>query len=214
MRRRLVVVGLALAAACCSKSEVKGGGSSGAGASEKAPKPTFTLFALAEVRGQIGPCGCTSDPLGDISRTVKLVDESRDKGPVLVVDAGSLLYSKNPIPPHLAAQEELKADLIARTYKDRMQVAAVGLGPADVATGPKNLRLPRHAANVARTMAVEMMSNPTTPIRWIRNSTHNSPTRAISGRAILWTKTILPLSSESWGRSKRIGCQLAIESRK
>ena len=27
------------------------------------------MFALAEVRGQIGPCGCTSDPLGDISRT-------------------------------------------------------------------------------------------------------------------------------------------------
>src|SRR5437588_5862849 len=80
--------------ACCSKSEVKGGGAS---ADPVPTKPTFTLFALAEVRGQIGPCGCTSDPLGDISRTAKLVEAARAAGPTLVVDAGSLLYSQSPV---------------------------------------------------------------------------------------------------------------------
>jgi hypothetical protein len=150
MRRRLVVVGLALAAACCSKSEVKGGGSGTTTATEKAaPAPTFTLFALAEMRGQIGPCGCTSDPLGDISRTVKLVDEARAKGPVLVVDAGSLLYGQNPVPPHLDAQEELKANLLTSIYDKQLQVAAVGLGPADLAKGPKSVRFARFAANVS-----------------------------------------------------------------
>src|SRR3954447_7025925 len=129
MARRVAALVLVAAAACSSKSEVK---SNGSGSSTPLPaKPTFTLFALAEVRGQIGPCGCTSDPLGDISRTTKLVADARAKGPVLVVDAGSLLYSENPIPPHLQAQEELKADLLSSIYQKNLDVSAVGLGPAD-----------------------------------------------------------------------------------
>ena len=60
MLRRSVALGLALASACCSKSEVKSG--SGGGDTPIPASPTFTMFALAEVRGQIGPCGCTSDP--------------------------------------------------------------------------------------------------------------------------------------------------------
>src|SRR5687767_499279 len=141
----LVVFGLGHAA-CSSKSEVKtNGGSNG---TQPASKPTFTVFALAEVRGQIGPCGCTSDPLGDIARTSKLVADARAAGPTLFVDAGSLLYSKAPIPPHLAAQEELKADLLASTYLSELGAAAVGLGPADVAAGTDKLRFPRHAVNL------------------------------------------------------------------
>src|SRR5947207_7480556 len=93
MSRGLAAFVLLAAAACCSKSEVKG-----AGADPAPREPTFTLFATAEVRGQIGPCGCTSDPLGDIARTAKLVEDARARGPVLVVDAGSLLYSQSPVP--------------------------------------------------------------------------------------------------------------------
>jgi hypothetical protein len=147
MCRGLALLGLIVAAACCSKSEVKGGGT-GTAAAAPPPTPAFTLFALAEVRGQIGPCGCTSDPLGDISRTTKLIDEARAKGPVLVVDAGSLLYSQNPVPAHLAAQEELKADLLARIYKQDLRVGAIGLGPADLAQGLSTVRLPREVANL------------------------------------------------------------------
>jgi hypothetical protein len=145
MFRRVGLLGVLIAAACCSKSEVKGAGAAGAA---QRPGKSFSLFALAEVRGQIGPCGCTSDPLGDISRTAKLVEAARATGPVLVVDAGSLLYSKSPVPAHLDAQEELKADLLAKTYQDALRVAAVGLGPADLAKGPDKLRFPRHAINL------------------------------------------------------------------
>jgi hypothetical protein len=147
MTCRLVLLGLVAAAACCSKSHVNAGGSSTAG--PPPAKPTFTVFALAEVRGQIGPCGCTSDPLGDISRTSELVAQARARGPVLVVDAGSLLYSQNPVPPQLATQEELKADLLATIYREDLKVAAVGLGPADLATGPAGVRFPRAAVNLA-----------------------------------------------------------------
>ncbi|MBP9086086.1 MAG: hypothetical protein KBG15_08205 [Kofleriaceae bacterium] len=109
--------------------------------------PSFTLFALAEVRGQLGPCGCTSDPLGDLARTAQVINDARAKGPVLVVDAGSLLYAKaNPGPAH-AAQEEKKAELLVRAYQDNLKVAAIGLGPADLVAGPGNVRPARQLAN-------------------------------------------------------------------
>ena len=148
MLRRLVAIGALLATACCSKSEVKGSGS--AQESPPAPsKPTFTLFALAELRGQIGPCGCTSDPLGDISRTARVIAEARAAGPVLVVDAGSTLFAKSPVPPVLDAQETLKAKLIADVYTGQLQVAAVGLGPADLAKGPGAVAMAREVVNLA-----------------------------------------------------------------
>ena len=147
MFSRLAALGLVAAAACCSRSEVKDGGSGPAAGFPG--KPTFTLFAVAEMRGQIGPCGCTSDPLGDISRTTKLVADSRESGPVLVVDAGSLLYSESPVPPHLDAQEELKADLLSTIYQKDLKVGAVGLGPSDLAKGAKGERFARSVTNLA-----------------------------------------------------------------
>ncbi|HUS33066.1 MAG TPA: multiheme c-type cytochrome [Kofleriaceae bacterium] len=77
------------------------------------------------------------------------MEEARAKGPVLVVDAGSLLYAKNPLPAHLEAQEDLKANLLASIYKENLKVAAVGLGPADLAKGAGSVRFPREAANVS-----------------------------------------------------------------
>jgi hypothetical protein len=147
---RITSLAALAALACCGKSDVKNGGLAGSAETPQVvPKPTFTVFGLAEMRGQIGPCGCTSDPLGDISRTAKLVVDARAAGPTLVVDAGSLLYSKSPIPLHQESQEELKADLLVRTYKDRLQSAAVGIGHADLVKGPAKLRFPRQAVNIA-----------------------------------------------------------------
>ncbi len=146
LRRFVVLFALALVA-CSAKSEVK----SGSGSSETHPapgKPSFTLFTLAEVRGQIGPCGCTSDPLGDLSRSAKLIADARAAGPVLVLDAGSLLYAKSPIPPALDIEEEAKADLLVKTYKERLDVAAIGLGPADLAKTMASVRPARSVVNL------------------------------------------------------------------
>jgi hypothetical protein len=142
--RRLGLLLALVATACCKKSEVKGSGNGGGGGGEAG----FTLIALAEMRGQIAPCGCTSDPLGDLSRTAQLVVGTRAAGPTLVLDAGSVLYSKSPVPDHLAAQEELKADLLIKTYKDKLGVGAVGLGPSDLPKGPDHARVPRQAVNL------------------------------------------------------------------
>ena len=136
----LVYAGLIATVACCSTKSKTGPSASA--------DTTFTLFALGEMRGQIEPCGCTTDPLGDLARTTQRVAEARLRGPVVVVDSGSLLYTQRTIADPMKAQEELKADLLARVYKEELQVAAVGLGPNDLSAGPGALRLPRQVANL------------------------------------------------------------------
>jgi hypothetical protein len=144
--RSLGILALAAGVACSPRSGPTGDGSgSGSGG---APAPTFTVFALAEVRGQIEPCGCTTDPLGDLSRTARLIGDTRAKGPTIVVDAGGLLYSRAPVPAHLVAQEELKADLLASVYKDKLAIAGLGVGKMDLAAGTDKVRLPREVANL------------------------------------------------------------------
>ncbi len=130
---------------------------SGRGARSPAVRETkLTLFALGEIRGQIEPCGCTTDPLGDMARTAELVTLARARGPVVVVDTGSLLYSQPVVAEHARPQEELKADLLASLYRGQLGVAAVGLGPHDLAGGPGKVRLPRQAANLPAAAGVPL----------------------------------------------------------
>ncbi len=53
------------------------------------PNPDVTIFLTAEMKGSTEPCGCTSDPLGDLARTSALIATARAAGPVLVFDGGS-----------------------------------------------------------------------------------------------------------------------------
>jgi len=53
----------------------------------------FTLFYTAEVHGTLEPCGCTSDPLGDVARYASVVRAARKQsGDILLVDAGGLSF--------------------------------------------------------------------------------------------------------------------------
>lgn len=150
MRAHLLGI-LALAAASLGAS------CSGRGARGSAePATRVTIFALAEMHGQIEPCGCTTDPLGDLARTAQLVTQARLEGPVVVVDAGSALYSQPVVAEQARPQEDLKADLIANLYRDQLRVAAVGLGPYDLAAGPGQVRLPRQAVNVPASAGVAL----------------------------------------------------------
>ncbi|MBK9070682.1 MAG: hypothetical protein IPL79_06740 [Myxococcales bacterium] len=124
---------------CEPKSTRTTGGAGGADGT----RPTFTLFALADLRGEIEPCGCTTDPWGDMARTVKVVGDARAAGPVMMVDAGSTLYAGAEVPTHLQASAKLKAELIASIYEQTLRVDAVALGEADLAFGTDGVRLPR-----------------------------------------------------------------------
>jgi len=139
-RRAALVLAAGLAA--CSGSSTK----SGPPADDA---HSFTLFVTTELRGTIEPCGCTSDPLGDLARTAALIARARTgKDAVLYVDGGSTLYQDSTIPPHLATQETLKGDLLAAALTGPLAAGAVGLGPNDLARGAAAVAPPRQAANV------------------------------------------------------------------
>src|SRR5688572_25859981 len=88
----------------------------GSGGPRKPPdaahERTVAIFGLAEMRGQIEPCGCNTNPLGDLARTAALVAASRAEGPTVVVDAGSLLYTAAKLNEQRLPQERLKSDLL------------------------------------------------------------------------------------------------------
>ncbi|RMH44800.1 MAG: hypothetical protein D6689_01405 [Deltaproteobacteria bacterium] len=138
VRRALVACCAAALAACSARPKTAGSGDSAG---------RLTVFVTTEVKGQTEPCGCTSDPMGDLARTAALIAGARRAGPVVVVDGGSLLYGEARVRPDRAVQAERKADLVAEVYRDRLGAAAIGLGPFDLASGPDGVRLPRQAAN-------------------------------------------------------------------
>ncbi|MEO6950929.1 MAG: multiheme c-type cytochrome [Polyangia bacterium] len=97
-----------------------------------------SLVATAELRGTTEPCGCNSDPLGDLARVAPLVHGG------LWLDGGDLTYPVEPVSPSRKPQADLKAQAIADIYAD----AEVALGPSDQfgAVAP-----PRQACNVTET---------------------------------------------------------------
>ncbi len=103
-----------------------------AGAPSAAPRPrTVTIVAVSEVRGTPEPCGCQSDPLGDVARVATLARGG------LLVDAGGLRYGEDPIPKEAEAQAELKAQFLEKAWRDAG--ALVGLGEEDLRFGAARL---------------------------------------------------------------------------
>jgi hypothetical protein len=96
------------------------------------------LVATAEVKGTTEPCGCNSDPLGDVARVVELA-----KGGLLL-DAGGLLFDRGAASPAMAPEQEARARLLGEVYGK----ALVGLGPDDLVRGADKVGPKRLAANV------------------------------------------------------------------
>ena len=86
-----------------------------------------TLVATAAVNGTPEPCGCNSDPLGDVARVATLA-----KGG-LVVDAGSLALPSRELSNERRPQADATAAELARIYGR----ARVGLGAEDLAREPR-----------------------------------------------------------------------------
>jgi hypothetical protein len=94
----------------------------------------FTLFYTAETHGTLEPCGCTSDPLGDVARYASVVRAARKTGEVLLVDAGGLSYPEGGAAPRERAGNELRAKFLASEL-GKLGLRAVGLADTDVAAG-------------------------------------------------------------------------------
>jgi hypothetical protein len=136
---RLRHLPLLLLAAC------PGAGSAGGPLGAKKARE-ITLFFTTELRGTIEPCGCNSDPLGDLARTAALLHETRQKRPAALLDGGSTLYTKTTLSPEAISEETLKAGLLHELLPE-LGLAAAALGPFDLARGAKGVLFPRQAAN-------------------------------------------------------------------
>lgn len=149
---------------CAAAAALALGCSGSKGAKGKDPRSNrgVTVFVTTELKGQVEPCGCTTDPLGDLARTAQLIASARaGGGSVLYLDGGSILYPELEIPEPRQAQEKLKADLLAAALGEELRIDAAALGPHDLAMG-KSLALPRHAVNLAPEAGI-----PTAPPRVI-----------------------------------------------
>lgn len=117
-------------------------------AAEPAGDVVLTLLATSEVRGTPEPCGCQSDPLGDIARVATLLTEAQAGGPALLVDAGGLRYGVTHPGALQWAQVAMKADFLEEQWA--ALGAVVGLGDEDLLEGPERVPAGRRlCANLA-----------------------------------------------------------------
>ena len=95
------------------------------------------LFITAELKGYLGPCGCSENMRGGIARTAFQVVEARKTGePVFFIDSGDALFGAIQIPDEAVPQQERKAKAIADAFK-LMGLQSRAVGPLDDARGPQ-----------------------------------------------------------------------------
>lgn len=132
-----------------------------------APPKRVTLFFSAEVRGYLGPCGCTENMRGGISRSAFQLAEARRSGnAVHFFDCGDGLFAEAPIPEAAVPQQERKAKALAQAWK------AMGLdlrapGPLDDARGVEfrqGLQLPELSSGAFKVLDGVGVINAPTPV--------------------------------------------------
>ncbi|HVR64120.1 MAG TPA: hypothetical protein VMU50_19610, partial [Polyangia bacterium] len=145
-----VACGSALIAGLCLRGHALGDSPAAAGAAER----RLAIFYTAEIHGTLEPCGCTSDPLGDIARYAALVRAARARGTAtLLVDAGGMLYGEGGI----SAKERPADDLRARFLADelgKLGLRAAALAETDLVAGAGAVQPPRLASNLGASAAL------------------------------------------------------------
>ena len=147
---------LALLLASCTTRETK--------PTSSAPKKV-TLFFTAEVRGYLGPCGCSESMRGGISRAAFQVASACEAGPpVYLFDTGDGLFGASTIPEEAVPQQERKAKTLADAWKV-MGLTLRATGPLDDARGVafrERLALPELASGTFKVLdRVGVISAPT-----------------------------------------------------
>ena len=123
--------------------------SAGTCAAAAAPERKLTIFYTAEVHGTPEPCGCTSDPLGDVARYAALVRAAGRTGAVLLVDGGGLSLPESSTPKEQQANAA-RAAFLGDALGHIGPPFAAGLAETDVMTHSTVIAPERIASNVSR----------------------------------------------------------------
>lgn len=124
--RWFAVAGVALAA--CPTAQVKP-------EPVAAGAPDATIVVSAELRGYLGPCGCSENMRGGIARAAAQLAKVRAEGqPVFFIDSGEALFGAEKIPEDAVPQQERKAQALAVSLK-AMKLDVRQPGPLDDVRG-------------------------------------------------------------------------------
>ncbi|MCZ7648409.1 MAG: hypothetical protein M5U26_24645 [Planctomycetota bacterium] len=95
----------------------------------ESPRPAFTILFSAEAHAALLPCDCPLQPLGGVARRATLIKRFRERGPVLLLDAGGWaaggLYDEESDGD--PARDRLRSELMAQCM-GLMAYSAVGWG--------------------------------------------------------------------------------------
>jgi Cytochrome c554 and c-prime len=127
---------------------VIGGPAPGRGAPGPPGERHLTVFYTGGVHGTLEPCGCTSDPLGDVARYAALVRAAVRSAPTLLVDGGGLSFPESASSKERAANE-LRAQFLGKTLESLGPFAA-GLGESDLGLPHGELAPHRLAVNFSK----------------------------------------------------------------
>jgi len=122
-------------------------------AAAAAPERKLTIFYTAEIHGTPEPCGCTSDPLGDVARYAALVRGAARSEAVLLVDGGGLSFPESSTPKEKKANEA-RAQFLAKAIGGIGPPFAAGLAETDVVAHAAVAPPVRLAANLVHAAGV------------------------------------------------------------
>ncbi len=117
--------------------------SAGCRAAEPAPpKPLLTILYTAEAHAALLPCECPLQPLGGVARRAALINQYRQRGPVVVVDAGGWasggIYDEDTDGD--PARDQLRSELMQKAMQE-IGYDGVVLCPQDLAARSQVLPL-------------------------------------------------------------------------
>jgi hypothetical protein len=113
------------------------------------------LFVAADLRGYVGPCGCSENMRGGLGRAAEQIAQARRSGlPTLFVEGGDSLFGPGPLRDAQVPQEERKARALAQAFQ-QMGLLVRARGELDGARGEpfrKSLGLPELAPGEAKVL--------------------------------------------------------------
>ncbi len=138
-----------LSAALAAIAVVLAMGAWAASSPRRAKASKAVVFVSSDMRGYLGPCGCSENMRGGIPRAAHQLKEARRGGvPVFYLDAGDSLFGQPQLERERVPQEERKARALAEAFR-LMRLDARTSGEKDDARGAafrQSLGLPELAS--------------------------------------------------------------------
>jgi hypothetical protein len=110
-----------------------------------ARRPDATVILTSDLRGYLGPCGCSENMRGGIEHGAFVLNEARrEPQPVFFLDSGDALFGVKQVPDEAVPQQERKAKALAAVFKE-LKLDGRAHGVLDDARGEafrKSLELP------------------------------------------------------------------------